>query len=180
MFKPQFIPGEPERAHTLWKKTALILMHCLATCQDGVTSFFPPGVVLKTISLWCVGRLGLRLGFNFPPLKLTAHFFLKICFLKFKNTPAVHEVNQHVSEKQARPSNEGRSWSCDGCFRGGRVTAAFTCESLAHAQTADLRNTLPTPEQPSCCFFLSSCLFTLLQDVHLSVGQPQHKPFFFF
>ncbi len=69
-----------QRVHTFWEKTTLILMHRLATCQDGVSSFHqalsskhPGSDVLEDCDWDCVSTANHQFFIFF--LKLTAQFF---------------------------------------------------------------------------------------------------------
>lgn len=83
-----------QRVHTFWEKTTLILMHRLATCQDGVSSSFHQA----TFRLWCIGRLWLSLVFF---LKAYSTIFLtcplrKICISSPNKPQQGTAINQQV------------------------------------------------------------------------------------
>lgn len=105
-FKLQFIPRGAASAHIV-KKTTLILMHRLATCQDRVSCILS-GVVLKTRRLWCAPRLCFNCeSTNFFISKSSQHIFLPypreiFCVLGGKTQRGQRDQSVSVISKQQR------------------------------------------------------------------------------
>lgn len=110
-----------QRVHTFWEKTTLILMHRLATCQDGVSSFHQ-ALSSKDSGSRVLGRLQPRLCFNifFFLLKLTAIYFFIFIYIYFlENFAFQFEISPNRARQSVSRCNN-RSFKMSAPFRTRR------------------------------------------------------------